>query len=66
MVRAIYPGTFDPATNGHVDMVERTARMFDEVIVAVVQQTPKHLMFSGTERVEMFAQSVYGWAVYSC
>ncbi len=58
MVKAIYPGTFDPVTNGHVDMVERTARMFDEVIVAVVQQTPKQLMFSGTERVEMFANAI--------
>lgn len=54
MVKAIYPGTFDPVTNGHVDMVERAAKMFDEVIVAVVQLTSKRLMFSAAERVEMF------------
>ncbi len=57
-MKAIYPGTFDPVTNGHVDMVERAANMFDEVIVAVVQQTSKKLMFSGTERVEMFAEAL--------
>lgn len=57
-MKAIYPGTFDPVTNGHVDMVERAARMFDEVIVAVVQTTSKVLMFSGEERVEMFRKTV--------
>lgn len=58
MVKAIYPGTFDPVTNGHVDMVERAANMFDEVIVAVVQETPKKLMFTGDERVEMFQEAL--------
>lgn len=57
-MKAIYPGTFDPVTNGHVDMVERAANMFDEVIVAIVQQTSKSLMFSATERVEMFEKAV--------
>lgn len=54
MVKAIYPGTFDPVTNGHVDMVERASGMFDEVVVAVVRLTSKRLMFSFEERVEMF------------
>lgn len=58
MVRAIYPGTFDPPTMGHVDMVERTSRMFEEVIVAVVRQTSKHLMFSTEERVQMFSDAL--------
>ena len=58
MVKAIYPGTFDPVTNGHVDMVERAARMFEEVIVAVVRNTSKRLMFSTDERVEMFSTAV--------
>lgn len=58
MVKAIYPGTFDPVTKGHVDIVERASRMFDEVIVAVVRRTSKRLMFSDEERVEMFQQAV--------
>jgi pantetheine-phosphate adenylyltransferase len=58
LVKAIYPGTFDPPTMGHVDMVERTAHMFEEVIVAVVRQTSKHLMFSAGERVQMFSDAL--------
>ena len=54
MVKAIYPGTFDPVTNGHVDMVQRAAEMFGEVIVAVVGHTSKRVMFTVAERVEMF------------
>jgi pantetheine-phosphate adenylyltransferase len=57
-VKAIYPGTFDPPTMGHVDMVKRTSRMFEEVIVAVVRQTSKHLMFSTEERVQMFKDAL--------
>jgi pantetheine-phosphate adenylyltransferase len=57
-VKAIYPGTFDPATNGHVDIVERAGRMFDEVIVSVVRRTSKLLMFSDEERVEMFEEAL--------
>ena len=58
MVKAIYPGTFDPVTKGHFDIVERASRMFEEVIVAVVLRTSKRLMFSGEERVEMFKEAV--------
>lgn len=58
MVKAIYPGTFDPVTNGHVDIVERAANMFEEVIVAVVRRTSKRLMFSDAERVEMFEEAL--------
>lgn len=58
MVKAIYPGTFDPVTNGHVDMVERAAKMFDEVIVGVVEWTSKKLMFTFEERVGMFREAV--------
>ena len=53
VVRAVYPGTFDPVTTGHVDIVERTARLFDEVVVAVYIDPPKSLMFSVDERVDM-------------
>ena len=50
--RAIYPGTFDPLTNGHLDIIERSARLFDEVIVAVLVNLDKLPMFSVAERVE--------------
>ncbi len=58
LVRAVYPGTFDPVTNGHVDIVERSARVFDEVVVAVYIDPPKSLMFSVDERVEMVRAAV--------
>lgn len=58
MVKAIYPGTFDPVTNGHVDLVQRAAKMFDEVIVGVVESTSKRIMFNVEERVSMFAEAV--------
>jgi pantetheine-phosphate adenylyltransferase len=50
---AIYPGTFDPITNGHIDLVERAACLFDQVIVAVAEKTAKTTTFSADERVEM-------------
>ena len=53
MVAVVYPGTFDPMTNGHVDLVERAARLFDHVIVAVAQSSKKNPMFSTDERVAM-------------
>jgi pantetheine-phosphate adenylyltransferase len=51
--RAIYPGTFDPITNGHVDIIERAAEMFDEIVVAVAQNKAKKPMFTVEERVTM-------------
>jgi pantetheine-phosphate adenylyltransferase len=58
LVKAIYPGTFDPVTNGHVDLVERASKMFDEVIVGVVIRTSKNVMFSLEERVAMFEEAI--------
>ena len=55
--RAIYPGTFDPITLGHLDIIERSAKLFDEVIVAVLLNQDKHPMFSTQERVEMIEQA---------
>ncbi len=52
-VVAIYPGTFDPITNGHVDLAERGARMFDRLIVSVAANPNKQPLFSLAERVEM-------------
>ena len=51
--RAVYPGTFDPITNGHEDVVHRAARLFDEVIVAVAQSQAKRPFFSLSERVQL-------------
>ncbi|MCY9844276.1 pantetheine-phosphate adenylyltransferase [Vibrio caribbeanicus] len=55
--RVIYPGTFDPITNGHLDLIERAADMFDEVIIAVAASPSKNTMFSLDQRVQ-FAQDV--------
>ncbi|WP_391088836.1 pantetheine-phosphate adenylyltransferase [Vibrio sp. NH-UV-68] len=55
--RVIYPGTFDPITNGHLDLIERAADMFDEVIIAVAASPSKNTMFTLDERVK-FAQHV--------
>ena len=50
---ALYPGTFDPLTNGHVDLVQRGVRMFDTIVVAVAADTGKNTLFSLDERVDM-------------
>lgn len=52
-VIALYPGTFDPITNGHTDLVRRAARLFDEVIIAVAANPQKQPLFNLTERVEL-------------
>lgn len=51
MRRAIYPGTFDPVTNGHLDIIERASRLFDEVIVAILINPGKNPMFTLDERI---------------
>jgi len=53
MRRAIYPGTFDPITNGHLDIITRACHMFDEIIVAVADSESKKPMFSLAQRIEM-------------
>ncbi len=57
MLRALYPGSFDPITNGHLDVVARAARLFDEVIVAVAHNDSKQALFSIEERVELLRES---------
>ena len=57
MRTVIYPGSFDPMTNGHLDVVERAARLFDRVIVAVAQNDSKQPLFSLEERVSLVRQS---------
>ncbi len=59
MARAIYPGSFDPAHWGHIDIAKRAAEVFDELIIAVYKSPPtKSLMFSTDERVDMFSRAV--------
>jgi pantetheine-phosphate adenylyltransferase len=56
-VKAIYPGTFDPVTNGHLDVIERAAHIFTEVVVAVAVNPEKHPFFPMEERVAMIRES---------
>ncbi len=55
--RAVYPGSFDPLTNGHLDLIERSLRIFDELIVAVVTNPAKTALFTEAERVEMIREA---------
>lgn len=55
---AIYPGTFDPITNGHIDLVNRATRLFDEVILAIAANPTKQPMFSLNERVQL-AETIF-------
>ncbi|MDP9147180.1 MAG: pantetheine-phosphate adenylyltransferase [Acidobacteriota bacterium] len=58
---AIYPGSFDPVTNGHLDLIERGEKMFDRVIVAVLQNVDKQPLFTLPERVEMLREVTRQW-----
>jgi len=58
MAKAVYPGSFDPVHNGHVDISTRAAKMFEELIVCVYDPSPKDILFSTQERVDLFAESV--------
>ncbi|HUI46439.1 MAG TPA: pantetheine-phosphate adenylyltransferase [Nitrospirota bacterium] len=55
---AVYPGTFDPVTNGHVDLVERSLRIFDELVVAVAANPKKQPLFSLDERIDLFRKAI--------
>ena len=58
MTKAIYPGSFDPVTNGHLDIANRAAALFDELIICVYDVPLKSLMFSTRERVDLMKKSV--------
>jgi len=60
-VIAIYPGSFDPVTNGHLDLIERGATIFDQLIVAVARNLEKDPLFPVKERVEMLQAVTYEW-----
>ena len=53
MLKVVYPGTFDPITKGHEDLVRRAAKLFDHVVVAIADSESKHPMFSTDERISM-------------
>jgi len=57
-VRAIFPGSFDPITNGHLDVISRGMKLFDELIIAVGRSPVKNQLFSPEERVEMIAELI--------
>ena len=58
MRRAIYPGSFDPVTNGHLDVIERARKLFDEVVVAVASNDEKQPLFGLQERLDLLQQTI--------
>lgn len=60
MRRAVYPGSFDPITNGHLSLVRRAALLFDEVLVAIADNSTKEPLFSPEERMEMTTAALAG------
>ncbi len=58
MTRAVYPGSFDPVHNGHVDITNRASQVFDSLVVGVYEAPPKELLFATEERVDLFRKSV--------
>lgn len=58
---AIYPGTFDPVTNGHLDLIARGAKIFDRLIVAVARNLDKDPLFDVEERIEMLEAVTFDW-----
>ncbi len=61
MISALVPGSFDPPTKGHLDVIERCAGIFDEVVVAVVRNPGKSPLFSAEERMELLRETCSGW-----
>ncbi|MBM31844.1 MAG: pantetheine-phosphate adenylyltransferase [Chloroflexi bacterium] len=58
MVKAIFPGTFDPITKGHFDIIQRGSQIFDEITIGVYKESNKNLMFDTNERIELIEDSV--------
>jgi pantetheine-phosphate adenylyltransferase len=59
-IRAVYPGSFDPVTNGHLDLIQRSATLFDEVVIGILKNTEKTPLFSIEERTVMLEEAVRG------
>ena len=66
MRTVIYPGSFDPFTNGHLDLVHRAAKLFDQVVVAVAKNEGKGPLFDHGERLDLIRQSVKGLENVAC
>ena len=66
MRRAIFPGSFDPLTNGHLDIIKRSSPLFDEIIIAVLNNPEKYPMFSVDERCEMIRQILPSSRIDGC
>ena len=67
--RAIYPGSFDPPTNGHLDLIQRGSKIFEELVVAILRNSEKSPMFSVAERLEMLralTADLPGTYVFGC
>lgn len=60
-MKVMYPGSFDPITLGHIDLIERCARKFDEVEIAIMENEAKNSTFSIEERLEMIRESIKKW-----
>jgi pantetheine-phosphate adenylyltransferase len=58
LITALYPGSFDPITNGHIDIAKRAASLFDKLIIGVYDRPEKHLLFSTAERVALAKKAV--------
>jgi pantetheine-phosphate adenylyltransferase len=60
VAKALYPGTFDPITNGHVDLIHRASRLFDEIVIAVAASKRKGAFFTLAERTRLVRESIEG------
>ena len=60
-IKAIYPGAFDPLTNGHLDLIERGSKIFHELIVAILRNSEKEPLFDVSERREMLMEATARW-----
>ncbi|HKO13755.1 MAG TPA: pantetheine-phosphate adenylyltransferase [Acidobacteriaceae bacterium] len=58
IVKAIYPGSFDPLTNGHLDLIARAAKIFDHLVVAILRNSSKNPLFTVEERVAMLSEGI--------
>ncbi|MEW5807701.1 MAG: pantetheine-phosphate adenylyltransferase [Acidobacteriota bacterium] len=61
LLKAVYPGTFDPITNGHIDIIDRGSSIFDEIIVAILRNPEKQPLFSIEERIQMIEKAIAGF-----
>jgi len=55
---AVYPGTFDPITNGHLDIITRAAKLFDKIVIGVYEKSNKHILFATEERLDLVKRAI--------